>query len=201
MELTDEILGKVAAGDSAGIAVLIRWLELRARGQLRRAGLGEELVRTVVGETLVEVYRSLPGYKSQQKPEAWVWRIFARTTMRIVKDEVKRRRELVLDAPPGEDETPLARLVRDVGPGPAGATEISEFLRALAECYHALSPLRQETIALRVMFDLPSKTVAQIMGDQSHTAVDKRMFDAKTAMEKCLAAKGFDTRISGERNG
>ena len=147
-------LNAARAGDDRAWEAIYAELAPPLLGYLRakRASNPEDLL----GEVMLQIVRNLPGFVGGKRDfKAWAFTIAHHRLL----DERRR------DARRPADPTPAAELERL---GPAGDTE-EDALRALsaervANLLAQLSPDQQNVILLRVLGDLTSEQVAEVLG-------------------------------------
>lgn len=146
-------------GDEAAFASLVRPLTDDLLAFLVRMAGGEEDARDLLQETLVRVWRGMPGYRHQGRFAGWVFTI----ARRVAIDQARKRPQTV---PFVQSE-----VLKHTGPDPLADAEASEFMRDLKGVLVGLSEERRSVFLLRQHGGLTFKEISEAMGIPLGTAL------------------------------
>lgn len=116
------------------------------------------LTEDAVQESMLAIYRALPGFRGESKRTTWALAIASRIGRRYL------RREQRLRATPGE----LAS-VPDGFEGPARSGE----LLLLIQCLERLAPKKREAFILMAIFELSASEAGAVLGTFANTAASR----------------------------
>jgi RNA polymerase sigma-70 factor, ECF subfamily len=116
------------------------------------------LTEDAVQESMLAIYRALPGFRGQSTRTTWALAIASRIGRRYL------RRERRLSAAPGE----LASLPEGFEP-PAESAE----LLLLVQCLERLAPKKREAFILMAIFELSATEAAAVLGTFANTAASR----------------------------
>lgn len=128
------------------------------------AMLGDrELARDVAQDTAVEVLRGVDRVRDPQALDAWIQRIAARRTMRLIRTRRARAtREVSFD--------PLTEVLELAGPEvPHDVAERREMASAMRGAIALLPVKQQMALTLRYSQDLSYEQIAEVMGTKPGT--------------------------------
>lgn len=126
-------------------------------------------------EVLLQVWKSMPGFKGEANIDTWIFRITVNNCLRIRKQLQKHR----------DKHNSLDGLYFE--PEAATPPEQQERLQQLRQCIKGL-PETDKTIVLLYLEELPYKDIADITGlTENHVAV--KMKRIKIKLLNCIKAK------------
>jgi RNA polymerase sigma-70 factor, ECF subfamily len=115
-------------------------------------------------EMLVQLWRSLPGYREQCQPVTWVYRVCLNTALGWRRGSQRRAAALGLSA---ED----METVRSPEPRPGWTHENQELLDRLYACIRAL-PLGERSLVLLSLDGLSYREISELVGlTENHVGV------------------------------
>lgn len=181
-EIDAELLSRVARGDRAAFACLVRRHSapvLRFARSLVDAGSAEDVLQ----ETFLAAYRKADTFRGAESARAWLLAIARNAARRL-----HRRPSPVL-----ADEEALAELGARAGwgqtPSPLAAAEGAELRERLAAALERLAPADREAIVLRDLEGLTTAETAQVLGIRPG-AVKTRLHRARLRLMGALRAGG-----------
>ncbi|MGW4877897.1 RNA polymerase sigma factor [Streptomyces sp. NPDC004262] len=166
------LLRSVASGDDAALAALYDrhagWLHAR----LTRRCADPEVVREVLQDTFVTVWRSAAGHRGQEAG-GWLWTIAAR---RLVDARRAQERAARVEPPPGPAATPSAedRVLAGLEYGDVGTA------------LDRISPELREVLRATVVDGLSTRETALLLGIPEGT-VKSRALRARAELRTALA--------------
>ncbi|MEV7148753.1 RNA polymerase sigma factor [Streptomyces sp. NPDC093084] len=166
------LLRSVASGDDAALAALYDrhagWLHAR----LTRRCADPEVVREVLQDTFVTVWRSAAGHRGQEAG-GWLWTIAAR---RLVDARRVQERAARVEPPPGPAATPSAedRVLAGLEYGDVGTA------------LDRISPELREVLRATVVDGLSTRETALLLGIPEGT-VKSRALRARAELRTALA--------------
>ncbi|MEU6092902.1 RNA polymerase sigma factor [Streptomyces sp. NPDC047085] len=175
------LLRAVATGDPAALADLYDrhagWLHAR----LTRRCPDPEVVREVLQDTFVTVWRSAAGHRGQEAG-GWLWTIAAR---RLVDARRAQERAARLAGPPLETE-PVGRY--DTGAAPSAEDRVLDGLEYgdVGTALDRISPELREVLRATVVDGLSTREAARLLGIPEGT-VKSRARRARAELRSALA--------------
>lgn len=146
-----DLVIRAGAGDHAAFTELNALVVGRLMAAARMILRDEYAAQDAVQETLLEVWRSLPGLRDPDRFEPWLRKLLVRACFRTVRG-ASRRRAMEIRLPPGDQRA---------APGAEPDIAMHDQLeRGLAQ----LSPDQRAVIVLVHFLDLPLAEAARAMG-------------------------------------
>lgn len=170
----EALLAAVAQGDPAAVRALAarklpRLLALAGR-MLGEASEAEDVAQ----EAMIRAWRQAPIWKpGVARFDTWLHRV----TLNLCYDRLRRRREIVTDAPPEQ---------ADDGPAPDRGLEAADVGRRVAAAMGALPDRQREAVALCHYQDLTNIEAAAIMG-VSVDALESLLSRGRRALRAALS--------------
>ena len=148
----EALLVRIADGDAAAVRALVGRKLPRLTGLAQRM-LGDAAeAEDVAQEAFLRVWRQAPKWRpGQARFDTWLHRV----ALNLCYDRLRRRREVVTDAPPEQ---------ADDGPAPDRALEAQDSGRRVGEALQRLPDRQREAIVLCHYQELGNIEAAAIMG-------------------------------------
>jgi RNA polymerase sigma factor (sigma-70 family) len=182
MWVADEVLvGRVADGDAAALAVLYRRYGGRLFGFVRRYARDRMVAEEILQDTLLAVWRSAHQYAGRSSVQTWLFGIARRQAHNRLRVQQPQQ------VPLGGDG--LASWV-DPAPGPVEWAIANAQGAALAAAIDALAPQHREVLALAFGAQVPHREIAEILGVPVGT-VKSRLHHARAALTRAMADRGY----------
>lgn len=114
-------------------------------------------------EMMLQIWRSLPGFRATAKPSTWIYRVCLNTAMTWQRGARRRERRVELNGDLPDVSCPT--------PQPPEAQENAEQLAALYAAIRALPPA-ERSLVLLLLEDLSYREIAEITGlTENHVGV------------------------------
>jgi RNA polymerase sigma factor (sigma-70 family) len=182
MWVADEVLvGRVADGDAAALAVLYQRYGGRLFGFVQRYARDRMVAEEILQDTLLAVWRSSHHYAGRSSVQTWLFGIARRQAHNRLRVQQPQ------PVPLGSDG--LAGWV-DPAPGPVDWAIANAQGAALADAIDALAPQHREILALAFAAQMPHREIAEILGVPVGT-VKSRLHHARAALARELADRGY----------
>lgn len=172
-EPAPRVLSAAKAGDADAITAVLRYLHpIIHRFLSFKFGAAGAPIDDACQDCMVEIIRSLPGFKGSGSLKAWAMKLSFRTARR------SRQREIMARALPLDDFPEAVFSVAPADRGPA-----LDLLRGL----QMLSPKKRDALLLVEVFGLTAKEAAGVLGTLENT-VRSRVRHAKEELAVALEA-------------
>lgn len=173
-QMRRELVERAQRGDHEAFQALAMAVAGRLDGAARLMLRDPDLARDAVQETLVRVWRDLPGLRDPDRFEAWMHRLLVRAC--LDQGRARRRHRLEVELLPVHD-VPCA----DATGRLADRDEIER-------AFHRLAPEQRVVIVLHYYLDLSLPEAAAVLGIPLGTA-QSRLHRATAALRAALAAE------------
>jgi RNA polymerase sigma-70 factor (ECF subfamily) len=170
----EALLARVAAGDPAAVRAMVgrklpRLMSLAQR-MLGDAGEAEDVAQ----EAFLRIWKQAARWKpGQAKFDTWLHRV----ALNLCYDRLRRRREVVTDAPPDQ---------ADPGPAPDRGLEAADVATRVSRALQALPERQREAIVLCHYQELGNIEAAAVMG-VSVEALESLLSRGRRALRAALA--------------
>lgn len=189
-EASHSLLESARGGDARAFEALVREHERALyRHAARLVGIGAD-AEDVVQDALFSAWRSLGSFEGRAEASfrAWLFRIATNRSIDLLRSR-RRRGELPLDPPEGDDEPGWAE---PIAPGPdlpqiAGDREALAVVEAALE---RLPPAQKAALLLRDVEGFDYEEIALITTSELGT-VKSRIHRARLAVRNALVARGW----------
>ena len=170
-----DLVERARAGEAHAVTALLEYLYPWVRKHATFVlGLDRALVEDAVQESMVQIYRSLPGFRGKSSIKTWALRIASRTVRR--HGRAQRPHQSALTAEGELDDRVFA--VETTGAG-----ELSNLFAALAD----LSAKKREAFILMEIFELSAREAGEVLRVSGNTAAS-RCRHARTELAARLGA-------------
>lgn len=183
----DARLAAAVAGDRRAAHALLTEMLPRVRNLVRYLVRGDADVDDIAQTTLIEILRSLPGYRAEGSLRGWADRI----TVRVTLSHVRRRRA---ERAEQERHAPELRAVRDPDAPPDAYVQRRDVVRWLDQ----LPDDQRHAVVLHHVMGLSAPELAEELGVPFETARSR----LRLGMRKLREAMGVgadDSEREGER--
>lgn len=175
-----ELVERARRGDHDAFALLVDPALARLDAAARLILRDHELARDAVQETLIRVWRDLPGLRDPDRFEAWLHRLAVHACL----DLVRRRRRHPIEVELNPRDAPAHR-------DHAGAFADRELVDS---ALRRLDPSHRAVVALHYLLGMPLPAVAASLGIPLGTA-KSRLHYALAAMRTAVAAEPETTPV------
>jgi len=152
-----EAIARLKRGDIGGLAALVRKYQVQA---VRTAYLiirDRALAEDIVQAAFLRAYERIGQFDAGRPFGPW----FLRSVVNdAVKAAARRERQVSLEAGSEGEETSLADLLADPGPGPEDLVETEEIRQTVWAALGKLPPVQRAAIVLRYYLDLSETEMA-----------------------------------------
>ena len=188
---SSRFIARLKRRDEAAFSELVLILEKRIFRLVWRMLGQEEEARDVTQEVFVQVFRNLPGFRSESKLSTWVYRIAINTTKNRFK-YLDRRAQKSHDEwqveKPGHDSTHAQGFTVAETTRPDQVAEANQAEKIVIECLGKLEAEYREILILRDVEALSYDEVGQIMGLADGT-VKSRLHRARKQLRQQIEAR------------
>ena len=188
---SSRFIARLKRRDEAAFSELVLILEKRIFRLVWRMLGQEEEARDVTQEVFVQVFRNLPGFRSESKLSTWVYRIAINTTKNRFKYLDRRAQK-------SHDEWQVEKLGHDSAHAqgftvaettrPDQVAEANQAEKIVIECLGKLEAEYREILILRDVEALSYDEVGQIMGLADGT-VKSRLHRARKQLRQQIEAR------------
>lgn len=135
-------------------------------------------------ETLVRIWRSLPGFNGRSELSTWLYRIAVNTCITHLRG-VRRRNRLIDDRPLDDPGLPTSS-------APSADAALEDDVRKLHECVRRLPPVDKTLVSL-YLEDIDAREIGQILGT-SEGNVRVRLHRTKEKLRDLWESHGHEPR-------
>ena len=184
------------SGDGQAFEILIERYQRRILAVARRFTRIREDADDIVQQSLQKAFVHLHKFEEKSRFSTWLTRIAINEALMLLRTG-RGLREVSIDDLSGNEETVLAREMRDSRAGPESVFLQDEQSRILLAAMDKLPPRTRTAIELRDLGELSTKEVARVLG-LSIEAVKGRVFQGRKKLRRVLRHES--ARMSGKQS-
>ena len=152
-----EAIARLKRGDIGGLEALVRQYQVRAVRTAYLVTRDRALAEDIVQAAFLRAYERIGQFDAGRPFGPW----FLRSVVNdAVKTATRRKRQVSLEASYEGEETSLADLLADLGPGPADLVEAAETRQAVWAALGKLPPAQRAAIVQRYYLGLSEAEMA-----------------------------------------
>lgn len=152
-----EAITRLKRGDIGGLAALVRKYQVQAVQTAYLVTRDRALAEDIVQAAFLRAYERIGQFDARRPFGPW----FLRSVVNdAVKAAARRERQVSLETGSEGEETSLADLLADPGPGPEDLVETEEIRQTVWAALGKLPPVQRAAIVLRYYLDLSEAEMA-----------------------------------------
>lgn len=152
-----EAIAQLKRGDIGGLEALVRKYQVQAVRTAYLITRDRALAEDIVQAAFLRAYERIGQFDARRPFGPW----FLRSVVNdAVKAATRRERQVSLEANPEGEETSLAELLADPGPGPDDLVEAAELRQTVWAALGKLPPTQRAAIVLRYYLGLSEAEMA-----------------------------------------
>src|SRR6266481_7586243 len=184
------------SGDGQAFEILIERYQRRILAVVRRFTRIREDAEDIVQQSLQKAFVHLHKFEEKSRFSTWLTRIAINEALMLLRRD-RGLREVSIDDLSGNEESVLAREMRDSRAGPESVFLQDERSRILSAAINKLTPKTRTAIELRELGELSTRETARLMG-LSVEAVKGRLFQGRKKLRRALRHES--ARMSGKQS-
>jgi len=150
-------IARLKRGDIGGLEALVRKYQVQAVRTAYLIVRDRALAEDIVQAAFLRAYERIGQFDAGRSFGPWFLRSVVNDS---IKAAARRERQVSLEASSGGEETSLADLLADPGPGPDDLVEASEIRQTVWATLGKLPPAQRAAIVLRYYLDLTEAEMA-----------------------------------------
>ena len=150
-------IARLKRGDIGGLEALVRKYQVQAVRTAYLIVRDRALAEDIVQAAFLRAYERIGQFDAERSFGPWFLRSVVNDS---IKAAARRERQVSLEASSGGEETSLADLLADPGPGPDDLVEASEIRQTVWATLGKLPPAQRAAIVLRYYLDLTEAEMA-----------------------------------------
>jgi len=185
MTSTDvQLMLDVKAGDDASFNLLLRKYRTPLVNFLYRMVRDTAAAEDLAQEVFLRVYRARKQYSPSAKFTTWLFRIATNLALNSIRDNRRRRLEVSIDEPPGEDEPPRELPARELRIDEQMVNE--DRVAFIRRAVQALPEKQRAAVLLHKYEEMDYAEIAKIL-NCSESALKSLLFRAYETLRTQLA--------------
>lgn len=152
-----EAIARLKRGDIGGLEALVRKYQVQAVRTAYLITRDRALAEDIVQAAFLRAYERIGQFDARRSFGPWFLRSVVNDAL---KAAARRKRQVSLEAGSEGEETSLADLLADPGPGPADLTEAAETCQTVWAALGKLPPAQRATIVQRYYLNLSEVEMA-----------------------------------------